>query len=116
MVWEKEFVLECWKTGIMCAIVFEKDGRLVCENYRYITLLSVTYKILSCVLNESLKEYVENIFGEYQCGFRPYRNKIDQILVIRQMSEKFYEHDIDIHMLFMSNKPLTALGESKCRK
>jgi hypothetical protein len=36
----------------------------VCENYRGITLLSVAYKIFAGVLNERLKEYVANIFGE----------------------------------------------------
>jgi hypothetical protein len=70
MVWENEIMPEGWKTGIMCPI-FKKGDNLVCENYRGMTLLSVTYKILSGALNERSKGYVEIGFGEYQCGFRP---------------------------------------------
>ncbi|GFG39863.1 hypothetical protein Cfor_08843 [Coptotermes formosanus] len=100
MVWEKEIMPEGWKTGIICPII-KKGDQLACENHRRITLLSVSFKILSSVLNGGFKVYIENIFGEYQCGFRPYRSTIDQIFVIQQMLEKCYEQDVDIHMLFI---------------
>jgi len=48
-----------------------------------------------------LKEYSEEILGEYQCGFRPQRRTTDQIFVVRQILEKFYAHDIDLHLLFI---------------
>jgi hypothetical protein len=81
MVWENEIMPECWKTGLKCPF-FKKGDKLVCGNCRDIILLSVAYKILSGVLNERLKAYVEKIFGQYQCGFSPYRSMIDQIFVI----------------------------------
>lgn len=81
VIWEKEIMLECWKTGITCP-VFKKGDKLVCQSYRGITVLSVAYKILSGVLNERLKAYVENIFGEYHCGVCPFRSTINQIFVI----------------------------------
>jgi hypothetical protein len=43
---------------------------------------------------------LEEILGEYQCGSRPHRRTIDQIFVVRQILEKFYAHDIDLHLLF----------------
>jgi len=41
-------------------------------------LLNVTYKMLSSFTLERLKDYSEEILGEYQCGFRPQRRTTDQ--------------------------------------
>jgi hypothetical protein len=51
-----------------------------------------------------LKEYSEEILGEYQCGFRPQRGTMDQIFIVRQILEKFYVHDIDFHLFFVDFK------------
>jgi hypothetical protein len=51
-----------------------------------------------------LNEYSEEILGEYQCGFRPHRGTTDQIFVVRQILEKFYAHDTDLHFLFIDFK------------
>jgi hypothetical protein len=51
-----------------------------------------------------LKEYAEEILGEYQCGFRPQRGTMDQIFVVRQTLENFYAHDIDLHLFFIDFK------------
>jgi hypothetical protein len=41
-----------------------------CENYRAITLLCTAHKILANVLYLRLIPYIEEIIGDYQCGFR----------------------------------------------
>jgi sorting nexin-29 len=92
-----------WKVGLIVAL-FKKGDKMKCENYRGITLLNVTYKILSSIILERLKEYLEEILGEYQCGFRPQRGTTDQIFVVKQILEKFYAHDIDLHLLFKKKK------------
>ena len=76
-------------------------------------LLNVTYKILSSIILEWLKEYSEEILGEYQCGFTPQRTT-NQIFVVRQILEKFYVHDIDLHLLFIDfEKAFDSINQKK---
>jgi hypothetical protein len=59
-----------------------------CNNYRGISLLSTAYKILSNILLARLTPYVNEVIGNYQCGFRRNRSTTDQIFYIRQIPEK----------------------------
>ena len=62
-----------------------------------ITLLNVAYKIFTIILNQSLVDIVETKLGDSQSGFRPNRSIIDNIFMIRQIIEKCYEYNVDIH-------------------
>jgi len=99
-----------WKVGLI--VPLSKNGdKMRCENYRGITLLKVSYKILSSIILKRLKEYSEEILGEYQCGFRPQRRTVRQIL------EKFYAHDIDLHLLFIDfKKAFDSINQKKKKK
>jgi len=54
----------------------------------------------------TVEKYWEGILAEYQWGFRKQRRTMDQIFIVRQILEKIYVHDIDLHLLFIDLKKL----------
>jgi len=99
MIWEKEQLPNQWKEGIICPL-YKKGDRLDCMNYRPITLLNVAYKIFAIILNQKLVDIIETKLGDYQSGFKPNRSTTDNIFMIRQITEKCYEYNIDTHNVF----------------
>ena len=69
----------------------------VSKNYRGISLLCTGYKILTTVLNNRLKKYTEAIIGEYQAGFRTGKSTTDQTFIVKNLLEKAWEHNVEIH-------------------
>ena len=67
---------------------------------RPITLLNAAYKIFAITLNQRLVDIIESELGNYQSGFRPNRSTIENVFK-RQIIEKCYEYDIDIHNIFI---------------
>ena len=53
------------------------------------------------MIGRKLEDAVENLLGDYQCGFRKNRSTIDQISALKCIFEKLYEFNIDIHQLFI---------------
>jgi len=53
--------------GIALVPIYEKGDKTDCSNYRGMSLLSITYKILSNILLSRLMPYVEEIIGDHQC-------------------------------------------------
>jgi len=82
----------------------------VCDKrhtYRIIIIiinLPTTYKILSYILLSSLIPYLKEIIGDHQCGFRSNRSTIDHIICIRQILEKKWEYNEEVHQLFIDFK------------
>lgn len=99
-IWEQERMPEQWSMAIICPI-HKKNDKTCCDNYRGIALLSTVYKVFTKILARRLMPFTEAILGDYQCGFRPNRSTTDQIFSVRQIMEKCYEYNIDIHQLFV---------------
>ncbi|KAE9522623.1 hypothetical protein AGLY_016986 [Aphis glycines] len=103
IIWEQEEIPESWRVSILCP-VFKKGDIMECENYRGISLLNTTYKILSNILLIRINPYIKEIIGEYQAGFMIGRSTVDQIHIIKQLAEKSHEFNKDIHLMFIDYK------------
>jgi len=88
-IWKKEKLPEEWKESITVPI-HKKGDKTDCNNYRSISLLPKTYKILSNILLSSLIPYSKEIIGDHQCVFRNNRST-DHIHSIRQILAKKWE-------------------------
>jgi hypothetical protein len=86
-VWNKEELPDQWKESIIVTI-HKKSVKTHCNNYRGISLLSTSYKILSYILLSRLGPNIDEIIGVHQCGFGCNRSTTDQIFCIRQILEK----------------------------
>jgi hypothetical protein len=91
-IWKKEKLLEEWKESII-APIHKKGDKTDCNNYRGISLLPTTYKMLSNILLSRLIPYAKEIIGDYQCGFRRNSTTTDHIFCIRQAIEKKWEYN-----------------------
>ena len=84
-----DFKIICAPSIISKAVpIFKKGKKTNCSNYRGISLLLTSYKILSNIILGRLMAYVDEIIGDHQCGFRRNRSANDQIFCIRQILEK----------------------------
>jgi hypothetical protein len=102
-IWYKEELPEEWKESIIVPI-HKKGDKTDRNNYRAISLLPTTYKILSNVLLSRLIPYVEEIIGDHQCGFRRNRSTSDHIFCIPQILEKKWKYNEAVHKLFIHFK------------
>jgi len=92
-----------WKESIIVPI-HKKGDKTDCNNYRGISLLPTTYKILSNILLSRLIPNVKEIIGDHQCGFQRNRSTIDQIFYIHQILEKKWEYSEEVPQLFTDFK------------
>jgi hypothetical protein len=76
-IWNKEELPEEWKKLVVVPI-YKKGNKTDCSNYRGISLLPTTYKILTNILLSKLTEYAEDIIGDRQYGFQ----RKGQLLII----------------------------------
>ena len=96
---------EEWKESIIVPI-YKKGDKTDCNNYRGISLLPTTYKILYNILLSRVTPYTEEIIGDHQCGFWHNRSTTDHLFCTRQMLEKKWEYTEAVHQLFISLRKL----------
>jgi|UniRef100_A0A2S2QWZ5 hypothetical protein len=99
----KEKVLTDWNIAIICPI-FKKGDPTEVENYQGISLVDTSYKDLSLTILKRLEKYATDIIGKYQSGFIRGKSTTNHIFTIRQIMEKYYEYDKELHMVFVDFK------------
>jgi len=102
-IWRSEKMPNEWNKSIICPI-YKKGEKTECSNYRGISLLNTVYKILATAINNRSKTFAEDLVSQEQNGFRRNRSTADNILIMRQISEKCYEYNIEMHILFIDFK------------
>lgn len=83
-IWKKEFIPEKWKMALIHPL-HKKGSKSDPNNYRGISLLDVTYKILSRALLERAEPQLDCQLGEYQAGFRKGRSCPEQIFNLKNI-------------------------------
>ena len=99
-IWQSEEVPKSWTTGMI--VKLPKKGNLTnCNNWRGITLLSVTSKILSRIIHKRLADTLNQSLRQEQAGFRPGRSCSEHIFTMRQIFEQSQEWNTTIYANFI---------------
>ena len=77
---------------------------------RGISLLSVVGKLYGKVLIKRVRAGTQCAIGEEQCGIRPGRGCMDQVLAVRQVCEKYLANGKNVFWVFMDlEKPYDTI-------
>ncbi|CAF2081889.1 unnamed protein product [Rotaria magnacalcarata] len=98
--WNQGAIPKEWGKSILVPI--PKKGDLnECSNYRTISLINHTSKILLIILLNRLKYRLDPYLAEEQAGFRKDRSTVQQILTLRLLAEKAKRQGIKIYNCFI---------------
>jgi hypothetical protein len=81
-IWKKEELPYQWKESVIVPIC-RKDDATDCSNYRGISILLSSYKIISN--SQYPSPYILEVIGDHYGGFRLNRSITDKIFCIRQI-------------------------------
>ena len=103
-------LIKCWRQGSVPqdmrdanihTLYKNKGDKGDCNNYRGISLLSITGKLYARVVLWRLQKLADRIYPEAQCGFRSGRSTIDMIFSLRQLQEKCQEQQKPLYIAFV---------------
>lgn len=112
-IWHTSVIPRDWASALIHPL-HKKGPKSDVNNYRGISLLPVTYKILSKALLHRAEPQLDPYLGEYQGGFRKSRSCTEQILNLKSVisyfrtrREHLYVTFIDFHKAYDSIDRLT---------
>ncbi|VEN37907.1 unnamed protein product [Callosobruchus maculatus] len=113
LIWETGIWPKDWTTSVMIPL-HKKGSTRKCNNYRTLSLISHTSKVLLHIINNRLRHYVDNEIAREQAGFVKGRGTRNQIVNIRQMIEKCREYNVPMVMCFIDyNKAFDFVNWSR---
>ena len=87
----------------------KKGNAKECSNYRTITLISHTSKVMLKILQARLQQYVNRELPDVQAGFRKGRGTRDQIAnICRIMKKQENSRETSTYSLLTMPKPLSV--------
>ncbi|CAI5955220.1 unnamed protein product [Closterium sp. NIES-64] len=82
-------------------LLHKKGGRDQLENYRPITLLSFTYKVIARVVADRMKKVMHEVISPEQFGFLPGRKLLDAVGLVADVIEAARNKDHDWYLLLV---------------
>ena len=99
-IWKTQRWPQDWKRSVFIPIP-KKGNAKECSNYRTITVISHTSKVMLKILQARLQQYVNCELPNVQAGFRKGRGTRDQIANICWIIEKWREFQKNIYFCFI---------------
>ena len=99
-IWETVTFPVDWMQGILVKV--PKKGDLTeCGNWRGITLLCISLKVLCKVILNRIQEKIDATLRRQQAGFRPGRSCVDHIATLRIILEQVNEFQDSLLLVFV---------------
>ena len=97
-IWKTQQWPQDWKRSVF---IPKKGNAKECSNYRTITLISHTSKVILKILQARLQQYMNHELPDVQAGFRKDSGTRDQIANIHWIIEKGRDFQKNIYFCFM---------------
>ena len=102
-IWETGIWPSCWTKSLIISL-HKKGSFQKCENYRTISLISHSSKIMLKIILRRLQHFTEEFLSEEQAGFRKGRSTSEHIFNLRVISEKYSQHNKPLYHVFIDFK------------
>ena len=105
--WMHKIVNTAWRSGkvpgdwrkALVIPVHKKGSKLICKNYRGISLLSIPGKVYAKILDQKMRDITVGKILEEQGAFRKERSCTDQLFTVRMLSQKIIEKNKSMIMV-----------------
>ena len=78
-----------WTEGVLC-MLHKKNEKDICDNYRPITLINMSYKLLTIVLTRRIAPIMNLLTEETQTAYKQNRSTYDVLNIIKNITGHKY--------------------------